>query len=385
MGVRGMQRKPHKQDAPVYAVFHLCHPEGEARRISPNAGDSSLAPRMTRWNALGMTTDRRFPKAATRFLSAAFACVVMAALLLFGLGGCASGDGVVRDSVDDYSWKELSAISAEIAAAPDEDAALAIAVSYHLTNDDGTLDGTQAKEVVLADGTAVRAVIVGFGQDTRTDGAPAGITFMLDQAISLREMNNDAGYAVLSKDDYASLYGGWAACELRGWLNGDFLDQFPAELGEAIAKVEKTSIAVPFDYYEMRLMSDGALERSMSELLQTTDDRLWLPSVSELTGISDDTAAAVGEPDGWRDMLRAEGAQYKLFADAGVAEEQASPLLARALATPSGSEAAHPWWLRSLGYSFYDVAADGLIDRYDSSEWVTPASTLQGIVPCFCV
>ena len=301
------------------------------------------------------------------------AAVLAACALALCLGGCGQGSGVgVKGSVADYTWEELSLISQEIAAAPDEAAAVSVAQSYHLTSADGTLDGTQAKDLVLADGTATQAVVVGFAQDVHPDGSPAGITFMLTDAVGPRPINNDAGFTELSDSTDMVTMGGWTACELRRWINGDFCDELPTDLRKSLVEVEKTSTAFPSSN---ALISDSdMLESASTTLTETTADLIWIPSVSEVTGVADDTYSAEVDMPGWRDVLRLEGAQYKLFADAGVHEEEPSALLARSTGA---------WWLRTLedGF-FYEVAKDGTVDR---SECDTSPATPQGVVPFFCI
>lgn len=54
-------------------------------------------------------------------------------------------DVPVRDSVEDYSWAELSTIADQIAAASSDDEGIEVAKRYHLCLEDGTLDETQLR------------------------------------------------------------------------------------------------------------------------------------------------------------------------------------------------------------------------------------------------
>lgn len=309
----------------------------------------------------------------------------LAAALLVLCAGCSSSAGVaVKDSVNDYSWEELSSISAEIAAVADEEAALDIARSYHLVNENGTLDGRQAKDIVLADGTATQAVIVGIGQDEKPGGGTAGITFMLADAVELRAMNNDAGYIELSESDYLNTVGGWAACDLRSWLNGKFMDMLPVDLSAVIVPVSKTSATVPRD---LVLDTDSdALDLTSTMLLETVDDHLWLPSVSEVAGISDDSEEAIDDP-AWSTLLKQEGSQYLLFRDAGASEGEPCGALIKTLASPDGNGEACTWWLRSIyGTRFYDVSETGVVDRsYAGDGYRALPSEPLGVVPFFSI
>ena len=309
----------------------------------------------------------------------ALACVIAAACLV-GCSPAASTKTAVRASVDDYSWAELAAISEELAEASDEAAALGIARDYNLVGEDGKLDGSQAKRIELCDGTVTRAVIVGFDQDTCVDGAPAGITFMLENAVGLRAMNGDAGFSDLSDETTMDTMGGWATCELRRWLNGDFADCLPADLRAVVVETEKVSTAVP---QSSLLVTDGGmLETAVSSVTERTVDRYWVASLSEITGVSDDSHAATYEVAGWRDVLRAEGGQYKLFAYAGVAEEKQNALLVRHLSSSNGEDAPCSWWLRSIEDGFaYTVSDDGRIDRLEN---VSSPAEPHGVIVFFC-
>ena len=330
--------------------------------------------------------DRGTRRAARAGHQLAAALIMMACALLCILAGCSSATPEIgaRESVNDYSWEELSAISEEIAAALSDEAALDIARSYHLVNDDGKLDGSQSKEIVLSDGRKANVTIVGFRQDSRADGALTGITFMFEGSIDMRAMNSGTGYGWLDEDDEAYLFGGWATCELRGWLNGDFADMLPVDLSSVIQKVEKTSTAATSE--QIGEMDDGTIASSLDSLLEKTEDVLWLPSASEVAGISDDTDASFDYEDvGYRDWLRSEGDQYQLFVDGGVVEEEPSLLLIKKSITQSGEGDACSWWLRSMYDSFYQVAQDGTMDRYENEESPASPGDSRGIVPCFCI
>ena len=131
-------------------------------------------------------------------------------------------------ALESYSWDELSRISAEIAAAEDEDAAIEVAKQYELCTPDGRLDGTQVKSVTLSDGTQTTVQIVGFAHDNKTEGGKAGITFVFGDAIGKGSMNSSKTNA-----------GGWEASQMRAYLNGDWRAQLPEDLDAAIVPVDK--------------------------------------------------------------------------------------------------------------------------------------------------
>jgi len=312
--------------------------------------------------------------------------LLMALFATFALYACSGGGQASRvsapvsakDAVNDYSWSELSSISSEIAAAGSDEAALAVAKRYHLANEDGTLDGSQYKEVELESGLKTRVLVAGFNHDATPGGGKAGISFVFADAVALRGMNNNGGFDETSIPDDFDVIGGWNASELRGWLNGDFASELPADLQAALADVVKRSLVVPAR--EQELDDTGTLLSSVDSLVGEGTDRLWIPALAEVSGVKDNSPTAKESPE-WTAPLKAEGSQYQLFHDAVVSERSANGVLVRALA--GGDGAACRWWLRSAeDWTYAQVLADGFIDRRDD----TPtAPTPQGVVPCFAI
>lgn len=284
----------------------------------------------------------------------------------------------VRDAVDDYTWQELSSLSAAIADAPDDESAAQIAVAYHLAASDGTLDGTQTKDIELSDGTRTSAVILGFRHETAPDGSAVGISFAFTDAVALRGMNNDAGLGEFTSQDDTDAIGGWAASEARRWMNGGLLALMPFDLANAMRNVEKASIVVP--EFELGGVSDqGTVDYSPEQVVGATVDTLWLLSVAEVSGVSANSEAAADRPE-WNAILQAEGTQYQLFADTGIDEDHPNAGLVRTRANAPDRPCA--WWLRSLeNGTFADVRADGSVDRMEEAS----GGTELGIVPCFSV
>lgn len=185
-----------------------------------------------------------------------------------------SGELTVRSRVEEYSWDELAQISALIAEAPTDDAALEIAAEYHLCLPDGTLDGSQTKELELSDGTTVPMAVAGFRHDQRADGSgAAGVTFVALGSLG-HQAFNPSGETVA-----------WEDAPLRSWMNQGLMAELPEGLADLIVPVDK-------------------LANDASGTQRETQDSLWLISRGELTGYTSN-----GEP---------EGEQYQLFSDRGV-------------------------------------------------------------------
>ncbi len=223
-------------------------------------------------------------------------------------GETGSSGAVVRAAVEEYSWSELSQISALISAASSDDEAIQIAIEYNLCNDDGTLDGTQTKELELTDGTTVTMRVAGFNQDEKSDGSgTAGITFIAEDSVGSMAMTTDL-----------TSYG-WADSELRTWLNGDLLAELPDELQSLVVAVDKTTNPVA-----------GS---DVTEQV-TTSDSVWLLSYSEIVGeLTTDNKRY--------DYYTSEGEQYQLFSDVGVEWHSTNEILS----LYTGEECW--WWMRS--------------------------------------
>lgn len=99
----------------------------------------------------------------------------------------------VRAALGDYSWRELSRISALIEAAPSPEEALSIAVSYHLLNEDGSIP-EDVKPVRLSDGTVFNVRLADIVHDMKEDwSGPAGLAFVSVDAVAVRPMNPAGG------------------------------------------------------------------------------------------------------------------------------------------------------------------------------------------------
>jgi len=226
-----------------------------------------------------------------------------------------------KKDLNDYSWDELSQISDRIASAKDDEEATKIAKSFGLMEDDGSLT-TQQKMIVLDDTTAVDVRLAGIRHDDKADGTgKAGLTFMTVGAVEIRAMNADA-----------TVEGGWEACEMRSYLNGDFKKRLDKDLEEAIVPVTKFT-------------NNKGFTLEVGDVTPTQDD-VWLYSAREVCGDMhwdlDEYRGRMGwhEPDA---VLNAEGEQYQVFREAGVSCSS-DPQGFLSLADSTG---ASPWWYRT--------------------------------------
>lgn len=260
-------------------------------------------------------------------------------------GGAQLPEGApeVRDAVEDYSWEELSQVSALIADAPSDDEGLEIAKTYHLCDESGELDGTQTKSLELSDGTEVSMRVAGFRQDQKADGSgPAGITFLAEDGVSEQAMNATG-----------QLVGGWEDSTLRSWMNQSLIGELPSEVSDLLVSVEKTTNPPA-----------GTGETGQD----VTEDKLWVPSYSEVVGEPGASSNRYG-------LYESEGPQYQLFSDLGVTWAEPSP----ELVIPSGGY----WWLRSPdvanGRWFVVVGPEG------QSAYGHRPATENAIVMGFCL
>lgn len=283
---------------------------------------------------------------------AALAILVVVVLLARGCafsgsassGSQTAGEVAVSPSVNDYSWQDLKRVSEKIADAPSDSEGLKIAAQYHLCTSDGRLDGTQAKDVTLTDGTKTSVIVAGFRHDDKADGTgKAGITFMFKDAIALGSMN--------ARDTNT---GGWKGSSMRSWLVASGMELMPDDLKGAIVSVKK--------------YTNNAGQTASSSAVTATDDALWLFSYNELGGSS----------QGWADasVYQSEGSIYQLLADAS------NP---QALLEKTFRGQTCRWWERNpdagIYHSFMAVNTGG--NPYDRC--YSKAASSYAIVPGFCI
>lgn len=323
----------------------------------------------------------------------------------------------VRQGLGDYSWDELSAISVKIGACETEDDAVRIAARYGLCSDSGSIDPDDTKTFSLANGRQIRVRLAGLWHDIRSDGGKAGLTFAFADSAGEYAMNH--AFENADGDDADSV-GGWRASDMRAWLNGDFLNELPADLRSRISSVQKRTANLVGIRDE--LDEAGRLAGTAQDWMSETSDKLWLFSVAELCG-SISARAELGVDSTMVPVYAAEGAQYRLFADAGVAPFAPNDALVRfgedavivddelgerdddpdaPVATGSNSVVPAPctWWLRTktleFGNGFWLVGTDGAplnglgedaraVDPAYAPDAVWGPDHARGVVVGFCL
>ncbi|MEC4273328.1 DUF6273 domain-containing protein [Adlercreutzia sp. R25] len=276
-----------------------------------------------------------------------------------GGGGLDSAATAVKSSVEDYTWDELSQISAQIAATGDEATAIEVAKKYNLCTPEGTLDGTQLKSVTMPDGTQDTVQVIGFAHDDNASGGKAGITFAFSGCISELGMNVDITNA-----------GGWEASAIRAALNDDMDYWLPEDLRKVIVPVKK-------------MTNNAGMTASIDDVTETLD-ALWLPSSVEMWGeYGGDPAALPSEDAIACDIHNAQGVQYKLFSDLADKYKQDGSSSPNSFTIRTSGGVQVTWWMRDpisdSDSDFSCVSDDGLYIYEDG------ASSTKGVAPCFCV
>ena len=261
-----------------------------------------------------------------------------------------------HDSLEAYSWGELAALADEIAHCANDGAAVQLAARYGFCDEEGSLAKTAVKEVVLLDGTVVRAKLVGIRHDERSDGGVVGLTFAFADSVHSHAMNHS--FEGTEGDD-ADSTGGWAASDMRLWLDDTLWQELPPDLRGRIVRVQKRT-ANSVDE-EDELPESGKLSGSAADWVRETSDRLWLFSASELCGVVP-ARASIGVDQTMMGVYEAEGTQYQLFSEYGVRAFEPNEELVDALAGDGGR---HTWWLRTktleFGDGFWLVGTDGAL------------------------
>lgn len=267
----------------------------------------------------------------------------------------------IKPSLDAYTWEEIALISRKIQETSSIENALEIALTYHLVDSNHSLQNENTKTVRLSDGTKAQVQIVGFKTDTLTDeGFPAGITFMFRTPIAVRPVNDSAAT------------GGWEQSSLREWLAGEGMATLPKPLHHQIRSVKKLT------------NNTGATKEAAC--ITVTDDKLWLPSMSELCGYQAPETFAEGF-EYLSALYSGEGDQYQLYREQGVSGLTANNTMIR---TVDGKKICY--WERTPSADCSEGADSTLFNRVgkdgDVFCWATPGNDPDQktyVLPGFCI
>lgn len=298
------------------------------------------------------------------------AALALGGVCVAGIAGSAIATGCwglidlahgIKPSLDAYTWEEIALISRKIQETSSIENALEIALTYHLVDSNHSLQNENTKTVRLSDGTKAQVQIVGFKADTLTDeGFPAGITFMFRTPIAVRPVNDSAAT------------GGWEQSSLREWLAGEGMATLPNPLHHQIRSVRKLT------------NNTGATKEAAS--ITVTDDKLWLPSMSELCGYQAPETFAEGF-EYLSALYSGEGNQYQLYREQGVSGLTANDTMIR---TVDGKKICY--WERTPSADCSEGADSTLFNRVgkdgDVFCWATPGNDPDQktyVLPGFCI
>lgn len=298
------------------------------------------------------------------------AALALGGVCVAGIAGSAIATGCwglidlahgIKPSLDAYTWEELALISRKIQETSSIENALEIALTYHLVDSKHSLKSENTKTVRLSDGTKAQVQIVGFKADTLTDdGFPAGITFMFRTPIAMRAIND------------STATGGWEQSSLREWLAGEGMATLPYPLHLQIRSVRKLT------------NNTGATKDASS--ITATDDKLWLPSMSELCGYQAPETFSEGF-EYLSALYSGEGDQYQLYREQGVSGLNANDTMIR---TVDGKKI--NYWERTPSADCSEGAESTYFNRVgkdgDVFCWATPGNDPDQktyVLPGFCI
>ncbi len=316
----------------------------EPRRVEP-AGQGAAPPRERSVSRRGLVIGAAAGVAAA-------AGVGIAAWATGGFGALRRPRGLAA-----LTWDDLSAVSAEIAGAGSEDAAIEAARGYGLLTDEGAIDLTQSKAITVA-GREMSVQLAGIAHDVRADGSPIGLSFLLTEVLPEERRMSEEAYM-----------GGWEDSDLRSWLNEVLLADLPEELARNIVAAGK--------------LSNNAGAAKTADDVTLTEDSLWLPSYVEIVG----ERPRASFSDGFQylaEVLNAEGSQYKLFRDQVIYPMETRQELVR----NREGEAAY-WWLRTASPDVSESEGMAYFNRTgpngDPFHFATASTDFSGVMFGFCV
>lgn len=226
-----------------------------------------------------------------------------------------------KKHLDDYTWNELKEISES------GKAEQVLGECFETIKADIADDGRISAENYMhtktfdCEGTLCHAMIAGFDHDIKADGSAAGISMIVYEPLHEENMiTPETGRAL-----------GWKSSYMRNTVLADIYENLPQVMKNAISPVTKSE----------------AVKNGNSISIEKTEDKLWLPSQTELFGAwGYDTwepkvmSANYGNEDFGKLMsVFSGGSQYALFSGS---VPDGSPSSEKALAIGSG------YWTRSV-------------------------------------
>lgn len=173
------------------------------------------------------------------------------------------------------------------------------------------------REETLITGEKITLVILGFGQDVKTGGGKAGITFgmkdLLNTSYSMNASHTNTG--------------GWDQSKMRTETMATLLSQLPTDLRNVIKAVDKKATA-------------GA----QSTTITTSSDKLWLFSASELWSSAAIANSTNSDLKTNAAAYNGEGTQYEYYKNL-VGDAEPNNSCTSLVKKKNGS--AYYWWLRS--------------------------------------
>lgn len=246
---------------------------------------------------------------------------------------------VVGDADYYAQWKEVPTFAAASWETIAEISASGEASNYFAIGD--------TKDVTLTDGTKMTFEIIGFNHDDLADGSgKAGIT-VLSKYVDLD------GYCLHNVANGRNIH--WSACQLRTYLNsGKIYSLIPDEIKSVAKTVRKTQSQCG----------------NRVTTLQTTSDKFWIPSITEVGFTGSMSYVASGQ-----------GARYEIF-NASSSSSKLDPKLLKT----NRSGTVKTYWLRSPRNSgsyasYFTILQNGSYAyAYQNNSW-----NYTGVVFGFCI
>ena len=194
------------------------------------------------------------------------------------------------------------------------------------------------QRVTLATGEEIDVELVGYDHDSTESGATTALTFIAKKLPSTTYRMADANVGTI---------GGWKDCDMRRFLNDEFIELLPSDLRSVITPVVKYA-------------STGAGAANSANSVIPVIDTLWLPSITEVCAhyyTSDNK------------LYSAEGKPYDLYAPYTM-DTPAAQAIRKKVTVNSVSQV--KYWLRTPVYMngsiYYAINIDGAANAFTRIE-----------------